>query len=178
MRNQTHVRFDCLANCIGRQILSHWTTKEALWSFLTRQFYEILNELSNGVQYMGCRGDRRVEKNETHLFLFFFCLPRLLTSDFITEEKQRKYISIGVNWAPISRSICSESYWKFPPSIWLRTRHFLRVVKTSKTALGQSHWRPCHPKTHSWKTQTVTRKPGMSGSEHLAAQRSPTPSRI
>ena len=34
-----------------QQILSHWTTKEALWSFLTRQFYEILNESGNGVQY-------------------------------------------------------------------------------------------------------------------------------
>ena len=177
MRNQTHVRFDCLANCIGRQILSHWTTKEALWSFLTRQFYEILNESSNGVQYWDV-GETEGWKKMKSICFFFFCLPRLLTSDFNAEEKQRKSISIGVNWAPTSRSICSESYWKFPPSIWLRTRHFFRVVDTSQTALGQSHWRPCHPKTHSWKTQTVTRKPGKSGSEHLAARRSQTPSRI
>ena len=121
-----------------------------------------------------------MEKNETHLFLsfFFFCLPRLLTSDFNAEEKQRKSISIGVNWAPTSRSICSESYWKFAPSIGLRTRHFFRLVDTSQTALGQSHRHPCHPKTHSWKTQTVTRKTGTSGSEHLAAQRNGTLSRI
>ena len=170
MRNQTHVP------CIGRQILSHWTTKEALWSFLTRQFYEILNELSNGVQYWDVGETEGWKKMKP--ICFFFCLSRLLTSDFNAEEKQRKSISIGVNWAPTSRSICSESYWKLPPSIGLRTRHFFRVVDTSQTALGQSHWRPCHPKTHSWKTQTVTRKPGMSGSEHLAAQRSPTPSRI
>ena len=49
--------------CIGRQILSHWTTKEALWSFLTRQFYEILNESGKGVQYWDVGGDRRVEQN-------------------------------------------------------------------------------------------------------------------
>ena len=78
---------------------------------------------------MGCRGDRRVEKNETIVSLFF-CLPRLLTSDFNAEEKQRKSISIGFNWAPTSRSICSESYWKLPPSIWLRTSHFFRVLDT------------------------------------------------
>ena len=72
MRNQTHVRFDCLANCIGRQILSHWTTKEALWSFLTRQFYEILNESGNGVQYWDVGEMEGWKKMKPICFFFFF----------------------------------------------------------------------------------------------------------
>ena len=118
-----------MSPCIGRQILIHWTTKEALWSFQTRQFYEILNESGNGVQYWDV-GETEGWKKMKPICFSFFCLPRLLTSDFNAEEKQRKSISIGVNWAPTSRSICSESYWKFPPSIWLRTSHFFRVVDT------------------------------------------------
>ena len=59
-----------MSPCIGRQILSHWTTKEALWSFLTRQFYEILNELSNG--NIWDVGETEGRKKCKHCFSFFF----------------------------------------------------------------------------------------------------------
>ena len=75
-------------------------------------------------------GETEGWKKVKPLFLFFVCLPRLLTSDFNAEEQQRKSISIGFKWAPTSRSICSDSYWKFPPSIRLRTSHFFRVLDT------------------------------------------------
>lgn len=115
-------------------------------------------------------------------FILFVCLfvfvPSLLNSDSIAEEKQRKSLSIGVNWPPASRSVCSESYWKIPPSIWLRTRHFSRVVENSPEALVQSHQCLCHANIHLWKSQTVTGRCGTFASEHLEAQRNPTPSRI